>query len=144
MNYTSNYQLHQWEASDRVARADFNADNQKLDAALAAIAASALGGAQLAVGSYTGTGTAGASNPNSLTFSFTPRLVLIASDMSSGYFGILTRGATDVAAFCYAINGFYLAGLTVSWTNNGVTWYSGDKISQANWEGCKYYYAALG
>jgi len=33
--YTSNYQLNQWEPDDRVLRTDFNADNAKIDAALA-------------------------------------------------------------------------------------------------------------
>ena len=35
-NYTSGYQLCQWEASDKVLRTDFNSDNAKIDAALAA------------------------------------------------------------------------------------------------------------
>jgi len=34
-NYTSNYNLNQWEPDDRVLRTDFNADNAKIDAALA-------------------------------------------------------------------------------------------------------------
>ena len=34
-NYTSNYNLCQWEPSDKVLRAEFNADNAKIDAALA-------------------------------------------------------------------------------------------------------------
>ena len=34
-NYTNNYNLCQWEASDKVLRTDFNADNAKIDAALA-------------------------------------------------------------------------------------------------------------
>ena len=33
-NYTTNYQLNQWEAGDQVLRTDFNQDNQKIDAAL--------------------------------------------------------------------------------------------------------------
>ena len=33
---TANYQLNQWEAEDKVLRTEFNADNAKLDAALAA------------------------------------------------------------------------------------------------------------
>ena len=33
-NYTTNYQLNQWEPTDQVLRTDFNADNAKLDAAL--------------------------------------------------------------------------------------------------------------
>ena len=34
-NQTTNYQLNQWEPTDQVLRTDFNADNAKLDAALA-------------------------------------------------------------------------------------------------------------
>ena len=40
MNYTQNYQLNQWAESDRVMRVDFNADNIKIDAALAEMNAS--------------------------------------------------------------------------------------------------------
>ena len=35
-SYTSNYNLCQWEASDKVLRTEFNADNAKIDAALSA------------------------------------------------------------------------------------------------------------
>ena len=37
-NQTANYGLNQWEATDQVVRADFNADNAKIDAALHDIA----------------------------------------------------------------------------------------------------------
>lgn len=37
MNTTTNYQLSQWEASDRVMRTDFNDNNAKIDAALKAV-----------------------------------------------------------------------------------------------------------
>ena len=33
-NYTTNYQLNQWEPADAVQRVEFNADNAKLDTAL--------------------------------------------------------------------------------------------------------------
>ena len=36
MNQTPNYALNQWEADDEVLRADFNADNQKIEAAILA------------------------------------------------------------------------------------------------------------
>ena len=36
MNQTSNYQLSQWESTDRILMSDFNSDNAKLDAALKA------------------------------------------------------------------------------------------------------------
>ena len=34
MQQTSNYQLSQWDAEDRIQREDFNSDNAKVDAAL--------------------------------------------------------------------------------------------------------------
>ena len=33
-NHTTNYDLNQWEATDKVLRAEFNEDNAKIDAAL--------------------------------------------------------------------------------------------------------------
>lgn len=36
-NYTEQYKLCQWEATDQVLRTDFNEDNAKLEAALKAL-----------------------------------------------------------------------------------------------------------
>jgi hypothetical protein len=35
MKKTTNYQLNQWDETDRILREDFNADNAKIDAAIA-------------------------------------------------------------------------------------------------------------
>ena len=72
-NYTNNYNLCQWEASDKVLRTDFNADNAKIDAALAQLnrytasveqktdtlanSAYTIQNPQIVAGHYTGTGT---------------------------------------------------------------------------------------
>ena len=37
MKQTSNYQLNQWELTDRIRMEDFNGDNEKVDAALAGL-----------------------------------------------------------------------------------------------------------
>ena len=37
MKQTSNYQLNQWEKTDRMLMEDFNGDNAKVDAALKAL-----------------------------------------------------------------------------------------------------------
>lgn len=42
-----------------------------------------LGGAQIKIGSYVGTGTYGADNPNSLTFDFEPKLVMITGGINA-------------------------------------------------------------
>ena len=41
MEKTINYQQNQWAAGDKVQRVDFNADNAKLDGAIAAVSARA-------------------------------------------------------------------------------------------------------
>ena len=66
MTKTTNYQLNQWAKSDRVMMDDFNADNQKIDAALGTIP-------KLAVGTYTGDGAA----ENTITLGFKPQLMII-------------------------------------------------------------------
>ena len=38
MAETGNYQLNQWESTDRIMREDFNADNAKVDQALGILA----------------------------------------------------------------------------------------------------------
>ena len=64
-NYTEHYELNQWEPTDQVLRTDFNADNAKVDTALAGLAEAdtVLRGAVEKCGnckikriSYTGTG----------------------------------------------------------------------------------------
>ena len=51
MEQTSKYGLSQWDAADRILREDFNADNAKIEAALANA-----GNCKVATGSYVGTG----------------------------------------------------------------------------------------
>ena len=76
---TENYHLNQWTADDPVCRSDFNEDNQKLDAALAALSASIGGGLELATGTYQG------DNAPSRAFSlpFAPKAVYVCN--SFGY-----------------------------------------------------------
>ena len=65
-NYTENFNLCQWAAEDPVLREDFNADNAKLDAALALFP-------QLVFGSYTGDGAA----TRTIPLDFTPRALFV-------------------------------------------------------------------
>ena len=72
MNQTTNYQLSQWESTDRILMSDFNGDNTKIDAALKANADSIAaveeelavrGNCRIVFGSYTGTGPTAAAAP---------------------------------------------------------------------------------
>jgi len=153
-NQTENYSLNQWELSDSVVMADFNADNQKVDAALAelnkridaavadatqkvnaaadtaaknlhaAIAAITTTMPHVQTGSYVGTGTYGEAHPNTLTFDFNPRILIFVD----------TSNDTDRATIQYVVFAMYpstagdwLAGNSnvVSYGRNRVTW--GDK-----------------
>ena len=68
MTKTTNYQLNQWAKTDRILMEDFNADNAKIDAAMAGF-----GNCKIEFGTYTGDGTVGLS----LSFSAKPTAVLI-------------------------------------------------------------------
>ena len=78
MTKTTNYQLNQWDPTDRVLRTDFNSDNQKIDAALS-------GMPKIVFGSYTGNGTASHDFQRDITVGFTPRIVLLMT--SNGTLG---------------------------------------------------------
>ena len=72
MTKTTNYQLNQWAKSDRIMMDDFNADNQKIDAALKANADAM---PRILHGSYTGDGA----DTRTISLPFTPKAVLITT-----------------------------------------------------------------
>lgn len=105
-NYTTNYNLCQWQPTDQVQRTDFNADNAKLDAALAGLAGQLSGKAdhtgledleqeveslsasvpKIVTGSYSGT----TASEQTINLGFTPKAVLVCSSqgkMSFTYTG---------------------------------------------------------
>ena len=113
---TSNLALSQWGASDRVTRADFNGDNQKIDAAVGALrtadttmqgsistlqgSVSSLqtavaGKCSVIVGTYTGDGAA----ERTISLGVTPKAVFVCSNSGStlvsyySYGGLALRGS---------------------------------------------------
>ena len=68
--YTTNYGLHQWEASDDFLRTDFNTDFAKIDAAVKGVSDTIPG---LILGSYTGDGA----SSKVITLGFQPKAVLL-------------------------------------------------------------------
>ena len=70
INKTANFQLTQWEKTDRIMMEDFNRDNAAIDTALKGNAdgVAALQTALASCGTYTGTGKFGKDNPYQLTF----------------------------------------------------------------------------
>ena len=88
MTQTPNFHLNQWSPEDYVRRTDFNADNAKIDAALAAA-----GNCRIVTGSYTGTGKYGYTNKNSLTLPFSPVLLLISGGNNG--FAVIPMGGEN-------------------------------------------------
>ena len=126
MNKTANFQLTQWEKTDRIMMEDFNRDNAAIDAALKANAdkAAALqtalascGNCRITISNYKGTGTLGEAHPTSLTFAEPPLLVFILGPES----GFMARGR--------AMNAFQVSSnsaLATTWSTDQktVSWYT--------------------
>ena len=71
-NFTTNYGLHQWEASDNFLRTDFNTDFSIIDGALAGLEADK---PELMFGSYTGD----KASTRTIALGFRPKAVLAVS-----------------------------------------------------------------
>lgn len=108
--------------------------------------------ARVQVVSYVGTGRSGADNPNSLTFDFVPKLLLIRSVDKNAYYICLTLfGATLTST--YETYAFFDAAGNMSYPDssyarkNGknIQWYSlRNAYVQANGSGLKYTAIAIG
>jgi hypothetical protein len=107
-----------------------------------AIAALASGGAQIATGSYTGTGTYGSSSPTAITVGFQPKLVIIRSTKAdyNVHTMILVHGSTRSLPISLRENKY----CTVTFTATGASWYSSGAYYQMNESGSTYYYVAIG
>ena len=127
---TEYYELNQWLPTDQVLRTDFNADNAKIDAAIAAR------NCQLYMTTYTGVG----SGTLSFTFPHKPMLVVVmSSEQPSVLFGV--QGVDDVF-LDYLGNGFSTPAV---WEGNSVSWQTntGGAIYSANWQNRVYTLLAL-
>jgi len=147
-NHTENWALSQWAAEDHVKREDFNADNQKVEAALTALAPD---NCKLYMGSYEGTGTRATTPDGSgavvLTFPFKPMAVFmhldyLDSDGGIPAYHIFFRDKTESYNVTCTAKGLYLA-----WGENTLTLYctsSGTASGMFNATGTTYRYLALG
>ena len=104
MTKTTNYQLNQWEKTDRILMDDFNADNQKIDTALAAR------NCRFYTAIYEGNGEA----EKSWTFPAKPIMVLIAGKSISVFIQGFPTGITQFGSGSTKI--------TATWHENSVTW----------------------
>lgn len=114
---------------------------------------------QVATGQYTGTGKYGSGNPNTLTFDFAPKLVIVSresgisfetiNDDTFNHSFVWHEGNTSVSVA--GKSGSYIYGKTVTFSRNGTTlsWYCKDgtndtSMPQCNTSGTVYHYIAIG
>ncbi len=147
MEKTTYYQLNKPEVPDPLRVADFNENADIIDGvlknqtdSLAALntAVAAAGNCKIAMGSYVGSGTHGANNPNTLVFEFTPKLVFVRADAN------LKQGASLISSCSIAYTDVNDGVINVSWDRNGVSWHAENQYYQLNQTGYTYYYAAVG
>ena len=92
--------------------------------------------------SYVGTGTYGKSNPNSLTFDFVPKIVVIQSSTENSKYGscIVLNGTKQ--AITYPSTDY---DSEFSWNKKTVSWYNqDDSVYQLNKSNAKYTAVAIG
>ena len=141
MEQTANYGLNQWDAGDRILREDFNADNARVDAALAeqgaelathAAQLALLGNAAVYNESFKGTGT------TTVTRTFPGKPVAIIVGSTTGYQFVASRGMEQ--AYPHYSNGMVTVSLT--WGDRSITW-SGSSSSNAMNSGNSTYHIAV-
>ena len=129
MKQTSNYQLPQWEETDRVMMKDFNDMTEKIDAAIP----------QLDTGTYTGDGEAS----RTIQLGFTPKAVFLCTNNSltrvtggsAGYYGGLALPGEPSTAFDYDYitiveGGFQVIYLSNPHSNSAVPLTFGTNVDQ--------------
>ena len=151
MENTSNYGLKRWDGEDRILHTEFNDNWEKIDTALKSSAdeAAALqtalascGNCKIVYGTYTGTGKYGRENPNKLTFSGKPVLVIVQAQSNTTDFDFhlrLVRGC----GWAVGDRGNYSYTNSVAWGENYVSWYNDKAETQFNLQNSVYSYIAL-
>lgn len=119
MNQTTNFGLNQWSSTDRIQMEDFNADNAKIDAALAG-----LSGDRIYIGSYVGDGT----DSRVIQLPFAPQLAIVFGHISSNSaisilantfgFEITKDSCSSSAAFDLLLSGNTFTVRSRNWHNN--------------------------
>jgi len=101
--------------------------------------------AQCAFGTYVGTGTHGANHPNTLTFAFAPKFLVVAQH-NGGYY-IMALAGVSLPIYGTNSGGGY-SNFSISFNGNTVSWYCGGDASnvpnQLNSSGVTYHYFAIG
>lgn len=102
-------------------------------------------GVKIATGSYTGTGTYGSRNPNSLTFDFEPKLVFISGTSVHIMLNLLEKTENSFKDLAVGFqNGNTVYTVSRSHSGNTVYWYASNVTTQINNSGSEFNYIAIG
>ena len=147
MNKTANFQLTQWEKTDRIMMEDFNRDNAAIDAALksnadkAAALQTALascGNCKIVAKTYVGTGQNGQDHPNTLTFDSQPLFVIIGTYETRNLYLLSGCKSANLTFSSSEV------GISVSWNGNQVSWYASQNAAvQFNVNNVTYHVVAF-
>ena len=117
------------------------------------------GAAIVETGSYTGTGTYGSDNKNSLTFSFAPKLVVINGNYKTAHvqasrlcvFSATSADTSEASGYhgwSVGESGYNVStaeGLSGTLSGTTLQWYDSEStIAQMNYSGANYFYVAIG
>ena len=138
--------------NDAPTMAAFNEKFEQIDAAVADAIAN---GTKIKIGSYKGAGTAGSANPNSLSFDFEPKLVIVVygdatNNSEHDYYQlIMVRGAAKAQYRMSEGMSFSNVPNTLTWGERSVSWaFTNSGSSYAAWQfnasGKQYNYIAFG
>ncbi|MBQ3557125.1 MAG: hypothetical protein IJA11_04955 [Oscillospiraceae bacterium] len=145
-NHTPAYGLNQWSLDDNFVMEDFNTDNRNIEQALLELKAAL---PKFQSGSYVGTGTGGAGTPNSLTFDFEPKLVILVQETKQSDNmapTVCIRGMTQMVSAGDPGNypEFRPEPFYMSWDGNTFSWYATYATYQFNRKDTTYHYMAIG
>jgi len=144
MTHTTNYNLSQWDAGDRILRDDFNADNAKIDAELAAAAgsianlASVKGNCRIETFTYVGKGTSDTDSPTVVRFSAMPTLYFILGP--SFLAGV---GGASNANVHYNYRGAANVTTNTAWSGNTLRITGTSEYTQCSCKDLTYFVVAL-
>ena len=150
MNKTANFQLTQWEKTDRILMEEFNSDNEKIDTALKAnadgvaalqTALASCGNCQIGISTYTGTGTRGEEYPTVITF---PKMPTVFFVRGRGTFFAAQGGASEGSLIVYASGSAQIQDALLSWSGNQLSIVSSNNAKyQLNTDNSLYWVLAL-
>lgn len=105
--------------------------------------------ARIQTGTYVGTGTYGADNPCTLTFDFSPKVVMIKGIVGTHVGNTVNANDLIIVTWIYNTDGLWATGSNsrgahVSSVNNTFIYYSNTENNQLNKKNSTYNYIALG